>query len=103
MTWLVKILKVFIRRTEGSCGAMKESTNDVLRRSVKAKRGHIPRRHTRDGGTGVHRRWGVFEGRGVDSISIGSAPLMQPQVYRKTSKEKGKLDMKREKERWRAR
>ena len=101
-TWLVEVPKVFIRRTQGRCGAAKGVMNDVLSRSVEeaskrngdAYRDDIPTTEV-----------GQLRSTRLNSIAISNTPLPPPQSHRSTSKEKGKekLDVKREKEGWRTR
>ena len=107
-TWFVEVPKMFIRRTQGKCGAAKQVVRDVLSRSA----GEMSRRN--GGGDG---EWGAYRdmpktsvgephqdraSNGLTITTVPRSPLNPHHTIPRTS-EKEKLDVKQVKEGWRVR
>ena len=115
-TWFVEVPKVFIRRTQGKCGAAKQVIRDVMSRSaVEMSRRNGggdgeggPYRDISETGDGRQRSLSAGElsqDRASNGLTINTVPRSQSNSHQTASKakEKGKLDVKQTKEGWRAR
>jgi len=116
-TWFVEVPKVFIRRTQGKCGAAKQVVRDVLSRSA----GETSRRNGGENGEGGPYRdmpetedgrqlspstgEELYQDRASNGLTITTVPRspLNPHHTIPRASEKEMLDVKQVKEGWRVR